>query len=68
MRGRKIDDFFSIFIREQHEDFVKQIKKNLSYTLYKRADLDCFLYVPLWLAVCCKSRYKNLVHNKEVFY
>ena len=34
-RGRKIDRefIFSIFIREQHEDSIKQIKKNLSYTL-----------------------------------
>ena len=34
-RGRKIDrEFvFSITIREQHEDSIKQIKKNLSYTL-----------------------------------
>ena len=33
--GRKIDrEFvFSISIREQHEDSIKQIKKNLSYTL-----------------------------------
>ena len=34
-RGRKIDRefIFSIFVREQHEDLIKQIKKNLSYTL-----------------------------------
>ena len=34
-KGRKIDRefIFSIFTREQHEDLIKQIKKNLSYTL-----------------------------------
>ena len=34
-RGRKINRefIFSIFVREQHEDLIKQIKKNLSYTL-----------------------------------
>ena len=34
-RGRKVDSqfIFSIFIREQQEDSIKQIKKNLSYTL-----------------------------------
>ena len=34
-RGRKIDReiIFSIFIREQHEDSIKQIKKSVIYTL-----------------------------------
>ena len=34
-RGRKIDRefIFSIFIRERHEDLIKQIKKSVIYTL-----------------------------------
>ena len=33
-RGRKIDrEFFSIFIQEQHEYSIKQIKKSVIYTL-----------------------------------
>ena len=64
-RGRKIDRelIFSIFIREQHEDSIKQIKKNLSYTRIIKVHSICLISTKVIGILYCVEFREWIIEN-----